>query len=512
MQTSSTLPDKLGSSIQNGTLDLGELFPPLRRYCPLVDSISPQQALFLLLDCEEAFYGGAAGGGKSAALLMAALQYVDKPGYSALILRRTFPQLSQPGMLIPLSREWLGASDAKWSEQQSQWTFPSGAVLRFGHVSDEGSIYNYQGGAYSFVGFDELTQFSESMYQYIGFSRVRRDKRLQAAGVPNRVRSTANPGGIGHAWVKKRFIDNPTPGTIFIPAKVKDNPGLDVEDYVSRLQHLGETLRAQLLDGDWGAFEGAAFPDFDERIHCIPAFQIPEDWSRFESLDHGIANPTCCLLWTADYDGNLIIADSYYSQQNTMISAHAEALKEKRANWWPKDEKGWLKHSITCYADHDLWQTSGIQNRWGEPASLLSEYAEAGVEGFIRANKGRKEGRARLLELMRPDPERMFPRWHPRYGEFGSPRLFVVASRCPELVEQIKGAPTNEKPVGDRMGAGEATDPTWESAHGHATAALRYGAMSWREATPEPVTQADDPRRAFLDRAMNERQREAAEL
>src|SRR6266487_4526436 len=113
-------------------LDLARLYPALQTYCPIVHDLSPQQALFLLLDCREAFYGGAAGGGKTWALLAAALQYVDVPGYAALLLRRTFPQLSQPGQLIATSKEWLGPTDAVWNEQQKEWRFPSGAVLKVG--------------------------------------------------------------------------------------------------------------------------------------------------------------------------------------------------------------------------------------------------------------------------------------------------------------------------------------------------------------------------------------------
>src|SRR6266536_3334144 len=143
---------------------LVDAFPALGVYCPIVDTISRQQAVWLMLGCREAFYGGAAFGGKSAALLMAALQYVDVPGYAALLLRRSFPQLSQPGMLIPLADEWLGPTDARSRDGGREWVFPSGAVLRFGHVRDEQAIYNYQGGAYQFVGFDELTQFSQPQY------------------------------------------------------------------------------------------------------------------------------------------------------------------------------------------------------------------------------------------------------------------------------------------------------------------------------------------------------------
>jgi hypothetical protein len=323
---------------------LGSLFPPLRRYWPNLGTCSAQQAAFLLLDSLEAFYGGAAGGGKSDALLAAALQYVDVPGYAALILRRTFRQLDQPDAIMSRSKEWLTGTDARWNDDAKRWTFPSGATLTFGYLDAEKDVYNYQGPAYQFVGWDELTQFPEKVYKYL-FSRTRRRKDLAALGVPIRHRSASNPGGVGHGWVKRRFIDQRPDGVVFIPAKVADNPGLDTEEYARSLEQLDTVLRAQLLDGDWGAFEGAAFPSFDESIHCVPVMHIPEHWTRFESLDHGLSNPTVALVWAADTDDNLIVFDSYYSERNRLISDHAAAIVEKRAQWWPKDPKGWFTQS-----------------------------------------------------------------------------------------------------------------------------------------------------------------------
>ncbi len=227
---------------------------------------SAPQFVFLSLPQEEALYGGAAGGGKSDALLMGALQYVDVPGYAAIIIRKSLKQLTQPDALIPRSHEWLGPTEARWSEQQNEWKFPSGAVLKFGYLDAARDVDNFQGPAYQFIGWDELTQFRIEDYILVSFSRNRRRKDVR---VPIRVRAASNPGGRGHDAVKDRFglyrpDDAKTgplvcqrpgwehPSRVFIPARVQDNPGLDVDDYVRRMaENLDHHSRRQLLDGDW---------------------------------------------------------------------------------------------------------------------------------------------------------------------------------------------------------------------------------------------------------------------
>lgn len=209
------------------------------------------QATFLLYNGRECLYGGAAGGGKSVALLAAALQYVDVPGYNALLLRRTFAALSKPGALIDLAHEWLHDTDAIWNEQRKQWTFPSGATLSFGYLDTENDKYQYQGAAYQFIGFDELTQFTRTQYTYL-FSRRRRNKTLEALGVPMRTRAASNPGGEGHEWVFERFFsEGIEKGRVFISAKLTDNPHLDVEEYRESLAELPIGERRQLEYGDW---------------------------------------------------------------------------------------------------------------------------------------------------------------------------------------------------------------------------------------------------------------------
>jgi hypothetical protein len=218
----------------------------LAKWSPHAPTV-PQQA-FLDLLCREALYGGAAGGGKSDALLMAALQFVDVPGYAAILFRRTYSDLALPGALMDRAAQWLAPTAATWSGTDKRWLFPSGATLSFGYLDTENTKYRYQSSELQFVGFDELTQFAESQYRYL-FSRLR---RLEGAEVPLRMRSGSNPGGIGHEWVRARFIaPQVAHDRAFVPAKLRDNPYLDRAGYIESLSELDAVTRAQLMDGDW---------------------------------------------------------------------------------------------------------------------------------------------------------------------------------------------------------------------------------------------------------------------
>jgi len=239
-----------------------------------------------LLKAREALFGGSAGPGKSSALLMAALQPIKTPGYSAIILRRTYRDLALPGALMDRSKQWLSNSDACWNEIQHCWTFPSGAKLQFGYLESETDKYRYQGAEFQGIFFDELTQFTESQYTYM-FSRLRRIKALR---VPLRVWSASNPGGLGHAWVKQRFIiEGPKYGRVFVPALLKDNPHIDQETYIKSLQNLDPTTRKQLLEGSWEATTGKIFNRNWFKI--IEKAQVPTDIFKVRYWDLASTEP-----------------------------------------------------------------------------------------------------------------------------------------------------------------------------------------------------------------------------
>lgn len=414
---------------------------------------------------------------------MGALQYVDVPGYRALLLRRTFTQLAKGDTLIPRAHEWLAKTDAVWSAQEKRWTFPSGATIEFGHVEHESTKFDYDGAAFQYVGFDELTSFSEAQYEYIAFSRMRRRTDLAAAGVPTRARATGTPGGIGHGWVKRRFVDGRKDGAVFIPAKVYDNPGLDVPDYVEGLSHLPEGLRKQLLDGDWGAFEGMAFSKFGSH-NLIDSFPLGDAHSRIEAMDYGL-NGVAWALVPTDYDGNLIFYDTI-GGKDLLPDEVAEMVIARRKGGWG--------FGNTVWADPSIFHRTGGRSRFGQPQMLDQEFFDSGVP-IARANNDPRAGLVRLRTLIEPDPERRFPAWHPLAGEYGSPRLFVVAGRCLELVDQLQMAPL--QPI-DKADAGEKIDADWEGPHGHFCAMARYAVMSRPGASPLPSEQEPDDQRAAL--------------
>jgi predicted phage terminase large subunit-like protein len=243
---------------------------------------APQWA-FLLDERREVMYGGSAGPGKSWALLATALLHVDDPSYRALILRRTFADLRKDGALMDMADQWLIGTPAKRKQDGVSWHFPSGARLSFGYLAAENHKYNYQSAAYTFVGFDELTQFTSSQYRYL-FSRVRRAKGKAGRGqrTPLRVRSASNPGGLGHEWVKQRFVDPMSPGTarnrLFVPALAIDNPHLDLDEYREMLAELDPVTRRQLEHGDWEVRPAGNF--FLPLIRVVSDYETDSDWSH----------------------------------------------------------------------------------------------------------------------------------------------------------------------------------------------------------------------------------------
>lgn len=235
----------------------GMLTPKMTKYIPHVPTA--KQTAFMLLDNKEAFYGGAAGGGKSDCLLMCGLQYVDVKGFAGIIFRKNYSDLVKPGALIDRSKEWLSRfPEVRWVEKEKKFEFLEKygthtdvkSILQFGYLETDNDRFNYQGGEYQYVGFDELTHMSEICYKYL-FSRMR---RLKGVDIPLRVRGASNPPDDDQGqWVYDRFVnpEKKRKGTIFISAGLDDNPYLDKESYVESLEELDPVTKARLKDGLW---------------------------------------------------------------------------------------------------------------------------------------------------------------------------------------------------------------------------------------------------------------------
>lgn len=265
------------------------LTPRLTKYIPY--DPTPKQRAFLLMNNKEVLYGGAAGGGKSVAQLMAALQYVDVPGYSAILFRKTYADLSLPGALIDMAKQWLmpfvDNHEVRWAEKEKRFTFASGATLNFGYLESDNDCYRYQGAEFQFIGMDECTHISPSNYRYM-FSRLRKPKTLQ---VPLRFRATCNPGGMyGEYYYQRFFVEGKENGRIFIGAGLQDNPYLDAEQYKEALAELDPIEREQLLNGNW---QIKASGDLLDRhwFNIVPHHEIPTAASHVRYWDFASTDP-----------------------------------------------------------------------------------------------------------------------------------------------------------------------------------------------------------------------------
>jgi predicted phage terminase large subunit-like protein len=354
-------------------------------FCP--ESASVQQQVFLRTNSIEALFGGAAGGGKSSALLMAALQYVDTPGYSALLFRKTLTDLTLPGALMDRFREWVAPhDDVRWNANTYTAVFPSGARISFGYLNNKEDYLRYKGVEAQFIGMDEVTEIREADYRYL-FSRLRRPSSGPLSRVPLRMRAASNPAP---NWVRQRFIvEGRDKGRIFVPSKLTDNPGVDAASYRRALQELDPIERRRLEEGDWWATSlGSMFSREDFII--IDPMEVPEIVDRTTRVvrfwDMAATEPSGSNPdpdWTV---GTLVMF--------TGGIAYVLDVRRIRA----RSEK--VEHLIaqTAAEDGPLVSIRVEQEPGSSGKAIIDQYARYVVPGFdlqgIRAT-GDKESRAR---------------------------------------------------------------------------------------------------------------------
>lgn len=350
----------------------------------LLEAPNERQKLFFLARSRFVAYGGARGGGKSWAVRKKALLLgVRYPGIRMLLLRRTFPELKE-NHILPLHIELEGL--ATYKEVDKAFTFANGSRLKFGYCDSEKDVLQYQGQEYDVIFMDEATQFT--YYQFNTLTACLRG----ANSFPKRMYLTCNPGGVGHDWVKRLFVDREYRGSedpndyTFIPARVYDNKVLVQNDpgYVAMLENLPEDLRRAWLEGDWGVFAGQYFTEWREDIHTCKPFVIPAHWRRYFVMDYGLDMLAgyCIAL---DEGGRAWVYRELYRSDLT-ISAAAEAILQLTAG---EDIEAW-------FAPPDMW------NRRQDTGKSVAEiFAEQGIY-LTRAQNDRVTGWLELKEWLRP--------------------------------------------------------------------------------------------------------------
>ncbi len=426
------------------------------------------QTEFLAASEREVLYGGAAGGGKSIGLLADPMRYFSNPNFNGLILRRTNDELRE---LIWKSQEMYGAAfpGAKWQEKKSQWVFPSGARLWMTYLEREDDVLRYQGQAFSYIGFDELTQHSTPF----AWNYMRSRLRTTDPSLPIFMRATTNPGGPGHSWVKQMFIDPSPPNSSFpakdletgetltypeghakegeplfdrrfIPATLKDNPYLYEEgSYEANLLSLPEMQRRQLLEGDWAVADGAAFSEFRSNIHIVDPFEIPHDWRRFRSCDYGYSSYSAVHWFAVDpaYETLIVYRELYVSKHTGKDLARAVLDLEQGES---------ISYGVL---DSSCWH-----NRGQIGPSIAEEMISMGCRWrpSDRTAGARVAGKNRFHELLKYDEEAETPG-------------IVFFNTCRQIIADLPVIPSCPK-GGDDIDVRYRSDHTYDS--------VRYGIMS----------------------------------
>ena len=387
----------------------------------------PKQAEFMRRFEDEVLFGGAAGGGKSDALVAEALRQITKPAYKGLLIRKTFPQLQE---LIDKSLSLYPLIDPKavYHSTSHTWRFSSGAKIQFGSMHHRNDKFQYQGIAYDFIGFDELTHFTWEEYDYL-----RSRNRPNAPGMLVYTRSTANPGGVGHGWVKDRFVTAAPPNTtiwetvtfrdrdgterkkrmsrIFIPSFVQDNAALMANDpdYIFRLASMSEAERNALLYGDWDSYAGQVFREFrndpahyaDHRwTHVIEPFEIPKHWPIYRSFDWGFSKPFSVGWHAVGPDKTLYRIKEFYGCKRGEVNKGLEMPASDifaEVRRFEQEDYNIRGHKIFGVADPAIWEKSH--------GPSINDIAESQGVYFDKGNNSRINGLHQVHERLKFDQE-----------------------------------------------------------------------------------------------------------
>ena len=418
--------------------------------------ITEKQESFINSEAFETLFGGAAGGGKSYGQLIDAFLYALKYAKSKqIIFRRTFADLEKS--LIRVSLELYPKEVADYNSSKHTWRFKNGSIIDFGYIDNEKDVYQYQSAEYDVIRFDELTHFTEYMYVYM-ISRCR-----GANNYPKGLKSSTNPGGVGHSWVKERFIDIGEPNKIhkckmetgeettriFIPSLVTDNKFmLEYDpDYIKRLDALPEKERKALKYGDWDIYDGMFFPEFKRSLHVIEPFVIPKEWNKYIAMDYGL-DMFAVLFVATDTKGKAYVYKEIH-KPNLIVSEACQVLRSYM--------RGETYRGI--YAPPDLW------NRNRDTGKSTAELFYEGGVTLEKVSSDRVGGWLNVKEWLKPYKIR-----HEQTGELIVDTNIKIFSNCLNLIRCLPQLQHDEKNPNDC-----ATEPHELT---HITDALRYFCVS----------------------------------
>lgn len=344
----------------------------------------------------EILFGGAAGPGKSVALRMEGLRWALRvPNIQIYLFRRTFPELER-NHIIPSLAEFPHPKLCKWNDQKKRWAFPHGAILHMCHCQYEKDVFDYQGAEIHLLLIDELTSFTEFIYDYLR-ARVRCTLDIPPNWrhkIPGII-CASNPGGIGHRFVKKRWVDYAEPLEIveapakeggmfrqYIPAVLEDNPSLMEMDpgYVARLDGLPEPYRTAYKEGRWDIFIGQMF-GFDEKYHVINPMPVPDNVPLYMTFDWGFGKPYSTGWWWVDGDGRLYRFTELYGVMPGQIDAGLRQTDEEIAEEIIKHEKsqGIWGRRIVRLSDPTCFNKKADYRGGGQGPSTAEVFARAGL-------------------------------------------------------------------------------------------------------------------------------------
>ena len=426
------------------------------------------QTEFLAANEREVLYGGSAGGGKSYGLLADPMRYFGNANFNGIILRRTNDELRE---LIWKSQEIYPKAfpGARWQEKKSQWVFPGGGRLWMTYLERDEDVLRYQGQAFSYIAFDELTQHATPF----AWNYMRSRLRSTDPTLPLFMRATTNPGGPGHSWVKRMFIDPAPAGKRFaatdietgetmvypeshakagqalfyrrfIPASLKDNPYLMADgQYEANLLALPEMQRRQLLEGDWAIADGAAFPEFRQHVHTCDPFDVPPEWRRFRSCDYGYSSYSAVHWFAIDpsYETLYVYRELYLSKHTGKDLALAVLDAERGES---------IQYGVL---DSSCWH-----NRGQIGPSIAEEMIAAGCRWrpSDRSAGARVAGKNQLHQRLQVNEGT------------GQPGI-VFFNNCRQIIADLPVIPSDPKGSDD-------IDPRYRSDHAYDS--IRYGVMS----------------------------------